>query len=512
MCGFFATNDNSLALSKKTLDETIGFRGPDYRSDVVSYKGWRVYHARLSIISIDETANQPIIDDHGLVLFNGEIFNYKALAEKYDISANYSDTLVLSELLSIPGFSVHELDGFFSIVRIDEQGALTHCVRDKFGVKPLFYHETQSSLSIASEPNILVELYNLEVNQNAIIDYKIFRAPVVEASYYTGLSLVAPGTCKISGAYFNLLDLFLDAKDIEAPEKNELMKTLQVAVRSRQISDVSFSVLFSGGIDSNLIRLCLSERPDFLFCGSMQEQNYDSLAVKELEDSRAIENLKLVTLNNNEYLEYLKKMVMLRKEPLSVPNEIILYKIGLVAKSLGQKVLLSGEAADEFFAGYDRIFRFFNENEFCVEKFLQMYCYNSKLIDRRVEDYFENYFDALDGLTAFEKVRYFFIEKHLPILFRRLDFALMAAGIEGREPLATIAVLQKALCFSGRDLVNNQIGKLPLRSIVADFMGDDFAYRSKVGFPVDLKHVTDYRLSGDNYEVWTQLNLEVLQW
>ena len=88
--------------------------------------GWKLYHARLAIIAPNPKYNQPYLDKNGsMLVFNGEILNFKTLAAKYNIQENDSDTHVLSLLLNKKGFDLNELEGFFAFVRINSDGQLT---------------------------------------------------------------------------------------------------------------------------------------------------------------------------------------------------------------------------------------------------------------------------------------------------------------------------------------------------------------------------------------------------
>lgn len=99
----------------------------------------------------------------------------------------------------------------------------------------------------------------------------------------------------------------------------------------------------------------------------------------------------------------------------------------------------------------------------------------------------------------------------MPVLFRRLDFSLMAAGVEGREPIANMHVFKYAVNMSSKVLVGEQLGKLPLRKIASKYRGNKFAFEKKVGFPVDLTKVFDNPNSLSSYELWFEENLKVLK-
>ena len=107
-------------------------------------------------------------------------------------------------------------------------------------------------------------------------------------------------------------------------------------------------------------------------------------------------------------------------------------------------------------------------------------------------------------------VRYFFVKKHLPILFRRLDFSLMFSGIEGREPLASLNMFLLALKCNPNDLFKGALGKLPLRNLAKELISEEFAFSTKVGFPVDLGLIFREVPSKDkyeNYQVWYDENI-----
>ena len=114
------------------------------------------------------------------------------------------------------------------------------------------------------------------------------------------------------------------------------------------ISDVKVGLLLSGGIDSNLIR-ALSPKMDY-FCGGF-ENDFDYMYLKKKKLK-----INFTKIDSSKFLKRLKKLILLRGEPLSVPNEVVLSLIAEKAKSKKVKVLISGEGADEFFGGYDRIY------------------------------------------------------------------------------------------------------------------------------------------------------------
>lgn len=509
MCGFFISNDPNLSdRHLRVINSRLSFRGPDYQSGLVKHKGWSVYHARLSIIATDQKYSQPYqTRGGGVLVFNGEILNYRELAKKYNIPDAISDTQVLSDLLERDLFDLNELEGFFAFVLIDKSGRLVHCVRDRFGVKPLVYHQHKDCISISSEASVLSDIYGLSYNVEALEEYEVFRFPIFSESYFDGVCDVAPGHCLVGGEYFNSLSFIPDVYESVDELLPELRDCIRDSIQTRLISDVPVGLLYSGGVDSNLIKHGCDIRFK-CFTGGFSG-DYDL----EFAESLSSQDSTLVTVTRESFVSRLDDMVALRKEPLSVPNEVLLSFLAESWREQGGKVLLSGEAADELFAGYERIYTWaLNSTNFEIDAFLNFYAYKpADLVSQNIKDRLSEFFSKLDGLPPFEKVRQFFVKKHLPVLFRRLDFALMYAGVEGREPLASTEMYKLALRFDPHDLFSRSLGKFPLRSLASELIDEEFAFREKVGFPIDIKRIMLNSKAKDRYEnyaVWCDQNLQ----
>jgi asparagine synthase (glutamine-hydrolysing) len=212
-----------------------------------------------------------------------------------------------------------------------------------------------------------------------------------------------------------------------------------------------------------------------------------------------------------EFKQAFSYLLHLKQEPLSVPNEVLLYLIGVKARKDGVKVLLSGEGADEFFAGYDRIFSWAKmQKNLLIEEFAQLYCYGREAPTNTIKQALSEAFESCFLSSVFEKVRWFFIKFHLPVLLRRLDFSLMAAGVEGREPIANQHMFDLCKGLSSDVLIHKQLGKNPLRKLASRYFGDEFGYAQKIGFPVDMRQVYQELNSFTSYEIWFNKNIEVL--
>lgn len=506
MCGFFISNDPLISHKNEIkIEELLRFRGPDYSSGLIKKNGWHYYHSRLSIIDIsDSSSNQPLIDkDGGVLVFNGEILNYKELAKKYFSESFNSDTKLLSQLIVTNQLDLNELDGFFSFCYVDSSGVLRFVARDKFGVKPLFYYENNGYITICSEPSVIKEIFSLSINDTAIEEYDKLRAPIFSGSFFKSINSLSPGSCFVNGTYFDVKDELKG--NYEPVCYEELSEAIKKGVSSRLVSDAKVGLLLSKGIDSNLIRA----QSDFGKLYSIGFENDED--VKYLSSLR-LNNLTVKYANENYYKTSFEYLLNLRKEPLSVPNEVLLADIGNVASKDDIKVLLSGEGADEFFAGYDRIFKWASISEkFILEEFLDLYAYGKIEKNTQLYDTFSKLFENVKLPNTFEYVRWFFIRYHMPVLFRRLDFSLMSAGIEGREPLANIHIFNVAKKMGPDQLISGNLGKIPLRVLSEKIYGKDFAYSKKIGFPVNIKNIYKDNSSRSSYDIWFKKNKEILK-
>ena len=505
MCGFFISNSSVVNKSHESvINESIGFRGPDSVSGLITIGSWKSFHARLSIIDMSEGGNQPVINqDKSQLVFNGEILNYKELGYKYFKSDYVSDTKLLNDLILTKQLDINELDGFFAFVFINGDGELEYACRDKFGVKPLFYFQNENEVAFSSEPSALKNIFNCSLDECAIEEYRLFRAPIFSSSFYAEIREVSPGSCYVKGPYFDL-ETTLSGVSSESATAEDLRSALTNGVASRCVSDAPIGLLLSKGIDSNLIRH-LGDFKAFYSIGFDGDEDITFL------EKQRIDNLHILKVDNEEFKEAFQDLLSLRQEPMSVPNEVMLYILAKKAKKDGVKVLLSGEGADEFFAGYDRIFLWASRQaELDVQEFLSLYAYGEPKPNSKIFDLVSDIFEACSLPTVFEKVRWFFIRYHMPVLFRRLDFSLMAAGVEGREPIANSHVFNICKTMTCSDLMYRDLGKRPLREQVEGYMGAEFAFEKKVGFPVDLTKVFNSTEPKTSYDLWFEKNLEIL--
>ena len=289
-----------------------------------------------------------------------------------------------------------------------------------------------------------------------------------------------------------------------APTDEELRYLIEDSVRCRLVSDVPVGSYLSGGIDSTIIaKLSGTEHTWTIGSKTNNEFDYAALAAKSCSSQH-----HEVEYNAEEFYETAKKLIKLRMEPFSVPNEVLIY---LMTKKVKQKntVILSGEGADELFFGYDRIFRWANETKtFNIEKFADLYAYGSVKDLEIIEDALEPFMHFSEPISI---VAAFFQTAHLHGLLRRLDNSTMLCSVEAREPFVDYRLIERMAGVPFNYRMKDGIVKAPLKRIFKDIIPKEIIERKKVGFPVKLEEVIPPFIKGDTpMDRWFNFNLQVL--
>ena len=166
------------------------------RADNTSFKSFYnnkilLGHNRLSILDTKPRSNQPMESDDGryLLIFNGEIYNYKEIIKKYKLKLNTtSDTEVVLKGYILKGKNIlDDLDGMFSFVIFDKKNSNWFCARDRFGIKPLFIYEDKVKTVIGSEAGSIAKLLNLKIDYKSLVEWKLLRTPTPNYTFFEKL-------------------------------------------------------------------------------------------------------------------------------------------------------------------------------------------------------------------------------------------------------------------------------------------------------------------------------------
>jgi asparagine synthase (glutamine-hydrolysing) len=385
MCGIvgsFTFDYSSSALTEPNLRrmrDTMVHRGPDGGGLWMSPDG-RVGlgHRRLSIIDLSTIANQPMAneDERLQVVFNGEIYNHadvrKELEELggHQWRTSHSDTEVILHAFEQWGIDcLHKFRGMFAIALWDARERCLWLVRDRIGVKPLYFSVHHGRITFASEIKALLEdpQQTRRVNEDAIYHYLSFLTTPSPDTLFDGIHKLSPGTwLRITAdghiqehRYYDPWDHVQPLQDVSEDEIAErVIAELRTAVRLRKVGDVPVGVFLSGGIDSSTNARLFSEgdgMPVRTFSigydaeyGSYKSELPYARAVAKQVGAEHHERL----LTQQDLLDFLPKMIRLQDEPIGDPVCVPVYYVSELARRNGVIVCQVGEGADELFCGY----------------------------------------------------------------------------------------------------------------------------------------------------------------
>ena len=326
-------------------------------------------HRRLSIVDPIPRSNQPMLAPNGdAIVFNGEIYNFKELRSKLieksdNLFVTESDTEVLLKGLSQFGIQfLNEVDGDFAFAYFSKKENACYLVRDRFGVKPLFWSAKPNSVIFASEIKpILASNVSAELNEETIQQYFQFRyVKDRHETAFKGIHRIGPGEWvryssngdRTSGAYWNTSDLgHSPSSDSNHHFKQQTFESLfSEAVRTRLNSDGPTSVLLSGGVDSSAIAVNASAFSTLhSYTADTGSNEVDVIAAQRLAGDLKLKNelvdVKILRSHN------LQKCILALEEPLGDSILEPTSRLFKAARASG-KVALSGEGADEIFGTY----------------------------------------------------------------------------------------------------------------------------------------------------------------
>ncbi len=374
MCGLIVLMKNETTIEDIQFMQhaltQIKHRGPDDEQLYVASQFILGFN-RLSIIDLQGGA-QPFhsTDETCHLVFNGEIYNYIELRQQleklgfsFETACEAEVILTLYQLLGTEFMT--QLRGMFSLVLYDENLKQLIAVRDRFGIKPLYYYPFEQGLFLTSELKVFKGMSYKE----EYLDFKALQ------HYFTFQYIPEPATCLIDvklmepGTYLTysledglIIRPYATVTLLPTPKtsfilKEELQEAIVSSVAAHLKSDVEVGCFLSGGIDSTIIATCAKAFKKDLkaFTIGFEEEGYSEIsnAIKTAESLKL--DLTTKTLNAHDFLKEAKQAIDFLDTPLADPSSIAIYSISKEARKQ-VKVILSGEGADELFGGY-RIYR-----------------------------------------------------------------------------------------------------------------------------------------------------------
>lgn len=505
MCGILFIHQKTKKITAKKVEQALkkqAWRGPD-NIKIEEFNNGEFYfgHNRLSILDITENANQPFAsqDNKHILVYNGEIYNHMEIRNKFEIhSHSNSDTATLSEYISTQeADKLNQLQGMFSFVTFNKKTKKWLAARDQFGIKPLFYFQSPLLTIIASEEIAIREILDTTVDTDSLEEWRKFRFPCPGHTFFKEIKELLPGHCIKNGTvkrYYKINEVS------EKYDQEALEHILFSSVKAHELSDVPITSFLSGGIDSAVIYNASNANTAYSI-GTQDSNEFSGARQNNIKNG----NLQILSVTTEEIHDAWQELIKLRKQPLSLPNEAMIY---LMSKKMGvnQKVILTGEGADEIFFGYDRIYRETISGNFnSISIFLDRYCYNKEI---PTTDRFYHWVRAISTQVDINFVEDFFLQFHLPNLLRRMDRSTMAASKEARVPFVDTKLIEYMYRRNHRLKINSNETKLPLREICKKMNLLHTLKTPKIGFST-AKTGTDPK---EPYRNFQQFNLEMLEW
>ena len=545
MCGISAIIQYKSSLPVREvlerMNNKMGHRGPDAEGQFINEK-IGLGHRRLSIIDTEKSANQPMLSSNKnwVIAFNGEIYNYLELKANELQGVPFqteSDTEVILELFDKYGTeAISKLKGMFAFVLHNISSDETYVVRDRYGMKPLYYSIQEQGCFIASELRALLasEFVPRKLNRSALEEYietqtvcapntLIEKVQLLEAGHYLHFK-----RNEISKhCYYRLLsDTNYELSDKKTAQ-DLLRSTMKESVEQHMRADVPFGAFLSGGIDSSLLVGLMSEvRSEKIntFQISFEEEAFDERKYAQLVAKKFSTNHHEINLSASEFLKDIPAAIGAIDFPSGDgPNT---YAVSKAAKEAGITVAISGLGGDELFAGYP-VFQYMTsiEKSFAlklsyplrksVSLLLSTFSSNRSLLKkaellglRQVDlahafPLVRKVWNANELLTRktkhfeIEKNFKFIFEKNAPllnrvsaaeiesymqhVLLRDSDQMSMAHSLEIRVPFLDHNVVELATHLSN-DLKYPTSPKKFLTETFADILPDEVVNRKKMGF------------------------------
>jgi len=552
MCGIAGYIDLSAPPSRSVLEamaDSIAHRGPD-ASRIWSDDRAGLVHTRLSIIDLGHS-HQPMSVEESVLTFNGEIYNYPSLRASLGPSnfETNGDTEVLVRGIREHGLDfLSSIDGMFAFGLWDAAQKTLCLARDRYGKKPLFYAVPRDGLLVfGSEPKAILQHPEVgdELDMDALRQVVKYRAVYGSHSLYRDIHQVPAGGSVVWDGSRLTKSKWYDAACIAKIREpkfslDELESTFMTSVAARLVSDVPVGAFLSGGIDSSLVVAAMRRlQPDqdihtfsVSFAGDPDDEH--TFASSVAERFSALHHRIIV--DEDDFISDMSMYSRLRDAPLSEPADLAVARMSRLARQ-HVKVVLSGEGADEAFAGYpkyqlaqipklvlpllravppvaaakmagilgmssrralvainalqgaseiDRISRWFAAGS--SERLAGLFP-GLSVLDRSNPSPQMDAFRRIENATgdAVRRMQFVDLETWLPgNLLERGDRMTMAEGLEARMPFMSEPMVSLGFSLSAQAKCSLRVTKKPLRILAEKLVGEDIARRRKWGFRVPL--------------------------
>lgn len=564
MCGFAGYYSLFNSFSNNELESvggSIASRGPDYQG-VYSDERVGLVHRRLKIIDLSDDANQPMLSDDGryVMVYNGEVYNYDDIRREQQIPVKTSsDTEIVFKTLISDGIdAVETYNGMFAIAFYDTKEKKMLLIRDRMGVKPLYYFWDGTNFAFASEIKALLEFHfikkNKSINYTALNEFLHLGYTGIEGTIYTNIYKVPAGSyIEVSENGINIQSYWSTYNCIQPETIDDLYSAKEIlrdlveqSVRYRLKSDVPYGTFLSGGIDSSLVTAVaqknLSTRLN-TFTIAFAENKYDESQYARQVAEYLGTNHTEMTVTQKDALNLIPSILDTFDEPFADSSSIPTMLVSKLAKTQAT-MILSGDGGDELFMGYGayrwaerlqkqsikllykplsfllrqgnswskrggNVLNYTNTENIPSHIFSQEQCLFSRkeissiLNPDLVRDiHLNEYPEVARTLSAGENQALFDMNYYLrEDLLPKVDRSSMKYSLEVRVPLLDYTIVEFALNLNEKLKVHGETQKYLLRQVLYDYVPSNLFVRPKWGFSIPLEKwlQTDLSFLIDDY-------------
>jgi asparagine synthase (glutamine-hydrolysing) len=565
IAGYISKEENDHEKIIQKITASFSYRGPD-DSGFFLDKNNSTYialgHRRLSIIDTSSLGHQPMQFNQFTLVFNGEIYNYKEIKQElqslgHSFHSHSDSEVILHAFAQWKEKSVDKFIGMFAFAIYDSMEQKIHLYRDRAGVKPLYYYSTKELFVFSSELKGILAHPDFEkkLNQESAALFFKYGYVLGENAIFEGVKKLLPGhflTLNLNNfqyktkKYWEVLDYYNQPDlQIDYPEaKEEVRRLLFDAINYRMVADVPVGLFLSGGYDSSLVGGILKQLGhDNLetFTIGFEDKKYDeSNVAKEIAHHLGFKNHQLIC-ETNHAKEILPNLPQYYDEPFADVSSIPSILLSQFA-SKNVKVVLSADAGDEIFAGYDFYKNALNyQNKFSFLQNFTFASYGLKWAKKLIPNHLTRTKHNLEGLVNFiqseknngsllfhhlfsqknneKEVQKLFLD-HLSFpktdfdtiysqltkkdhwlnhllavdyktymvdnILTKVDRATMSASIEGREPLLDHRLVEFVSRLPESFKYNGVTQKFILKDICHDYIPKHIIDRPKQGFILPL--------------------------
>ena len=508
MCGFVGCFGASKDLKDKVLlaGQFLRHRGDKKSKPKLCYDdNFSAAFSRLAIKDLNESSEQPYRKDgYNFVLcFNGEIYNYKELKDilikKSYIFQSDSDTELVYLAFDYWGLSCFEkFRGMFAICVFDIEKKQMFLARDALGIKTLYYTIKEQNVYFASEIKAFKPFISFSPNYDNLFEFLKFGTNLGKSTIFKGIYQLKPAQILSidvnldikTSKFFSLVDTFGDDEDIDFFQIKDL---LDESVRLHCDCDVKYGSQLSGGLDSSLIAALAHKYSKDMETFSVRFTNKDldeTKFQKLLTDELQIQS-NFIVYDNFFNIDKLNQAIYFEDFPLHHPNILASNEINMLAECKANKVLLSGDGADEVFCGYNWHLREFQMSELDEAINKLSYCPFENLknsVNLHQKELNPEILSDISKIPNNQVMVYLGQRIYLDKWLRRQDRSGMQNSLEIRVPYLDIALLKALNKYSIKAKTNNfRNAKFILKRVAEPYINNKIIYQKKIGFPMPIK-------------------------